>query len=265
MQTLNTTQSLQILQTAPVGIVVLDSERTITWVNSQFRTYIGAAEGDLLRKNFNQATIGLMQRVVGQEGVYYVAADGKRPERWLQCRDESIEQGTAKYFIDVTELRRLQAQQERIASQLQELATIDPATGLYTTRAMMQNLDPLVSRSRRYGNPLSVVVMTVSRDLATGPKATSLMLAVGYMLKDQMRWADVICRSGVNEFVMVLPETSADAAQKLIDKIRTNLAGLSVTDAPELTGSIEAHYGLASWQKGDDAQQLLQRAHKAVE
>lgn len=265
MQTLNATQAEQVLQAAPVGIVVLDGERNVTWANAQFHAFLGIGSGELERRNFNQATVGLMQRVVGQEGIFYVAADGRRPERWLQSRDEAVDQGTAKFFTDVTELRRLQAQQERIAGQLQELATLDPATGLFTTRALMQNLEPLVSRSRRYGNPLSVVVMKVDVAGKAASKTTSLMLAVGYMLKDQMRWADVISRSGGDEFVMVLPETGADAAQKLIDKIRSNLAGLDVPDAPELSGAVAAKFGLASWQKGDDAQQLLQRAHKAVE
>jgi diguanylate cyclase (GGDEF)-like protein len=204
-----------------------------------------------------------MQRVVGQEGLYFVAADGNRPERWLQCRDQAVDRGAAKYFVDVTELRRVQALQERIAGQLQELATIDPSTGLFTARALMQNLEPLVSRSRRYSNPLSVLVMSVTGTSA-GPVTSQVLLAVGCMLKDQMRWADIISRTGNSEFVMVLPETSGEQTQKLVDKIKTNLANLDVAEQGAKALSVDARFGVASWQKGDDAQQLLQRAQKEV-
>lgn len=263
MQPLNSIQAAHVLQSAPIGIVVLDAERTVTWANTLAHVFIGLEDGALMNKNFNQLTSSLMQRVVGQEGIYYVAPDGKRPERWLQCRDQEVDQGAAKYFTDVTELRRVQAQQERIAGQLQELATIDPSTGLFTARALMQNLDPLVSRSRRYNNPLSVVVMSVTGSSA-GAVSAPLLLAVGYMLKDQMRWADIISRTGTNEFVMVLPETAGDQTQKLIDKIKTYLANLPAPDAAGKTLSVNARFGVASWQKGDDAQQLLQRAQKEI-
>jgi len=269
MQPMNLNQATQVLESAPVGVLLLNQERQITWANETCHSYFGLPAGELAAKNFSQITGNILQRVVGQEGVYYIAAAGERAERWLQCRDQPVEKGEAKYFTDVTELRRVQAQQERIAHQLQELATLDPNTGLFTPRALMQNLEPLVSRSRRYSNPLSVVVMAVGgladyNHLPKGPDAQQVLLAVGHLLKDQLRWADIISRSSNNEFVMVLPETSADAAQKLIEKVRAHLGSLAITGAPEKGYAIDARFGVASWQKGDDAQQLLQRGYSAA-
>ncbi len=269
MQPMNLNQATQVLESAPVGVLLLNQERQITWANETCHAFFGMPAGELGGKNFSQITGSMLQRVVGQEGVYYVAAAGERAERWLQCRDQPVEKGEAKYFTDVTELRRVQAQQERIAHQLQELATLDPKTGLFTPRALMQNLEPLVSRSRRYSNPLSVVVMSVGgladyNSLPNGPDAQQVLLAVGHLLKDQLRWADIISRSSNNEFVMVLPETSTDAAQKLVEKVRAHLGSLVIPGAPEKGYRIDARFGLASWQKGDDAQQLLQRGYNAV-
>lgn len=268
MQPMNLNQATQALESVPVGVLLLNQERQITWANEACHVFFGMPAGELAAKNFSQVTGSVLQRVVGQEGIYYVAAAGERAERWLQCRDQPVEKGEAKYFTDVTELRRVQAQQERIAHQLQELATLDPSTGLFTPRALMQNLEPLVSRSRRYSNPLSVVVMSVAgladfNNRPQGPDAQQVLLAVGHLLKDQLRWADIISRSSNNEFVMVLPETSTDAAQKLIDKVRTHLGSLAISGAPEKGYAIDARFGVASWQKGDDAQQLLQRGYSA--
>jgi len=269
MQAMNLSQATQVLESVPVGVLLLNQERQITWANEACHVFLGMPTGELAAKNFSQVTGSVLQRVVGQDGVYYVAAAGERAERWLQCRDQRVEKGEAKYFTDVTELRRVQAQQERIAHQLQELATLDPNTGLFTPRALMQNLEPLVSRSRRYSNPLSVVVMAVAgladyNHLPKGPDAQQVLLAVGHLLKDQLRWADIISRSSSNEFVMVLPETSTDAAQKLIEKVRAHLGSLAIPGAPEKGYAIDARFGVASWQKGDDAQQLLQRGYNAV-
>lgn len=269
MQSMNINQAKQVLESVPVGVLLLNQERQITWANPACHVYFGIPAGELAGKKFSLIDETVLQRVVGQEGVYYVPAAGERAERWLQCRDQAVEQGEAKYFIDITELRRVQAQQERIAHQLQELATLDPNTGLFTPRALMQNLEPLVSRSRRYNNPLSVVVMAVAgladyNHRPQGPNAQQVLLAVGHLLKDQLRWADIISRSSSNEFVMVLPETSTEAAQKLIDKVRSHLGSLAIAGAPEAGYAIDARFGVASWQKGDDAQQLLQRGYSAV-
>ncbi len=269
MQPMNLNQATQMLEAAPVGVLLLNQERQIIWANLACQAFFGMPASELAEKSFSQIAGSVLQRVVGQEGVYYVAAAGERTERWLQCRDQAVEKGEAKYFSDITELRRVQAQQERIAHQLQELATLDPNTGLFTPRALMQNLEPLVSRSRRYNNPLSVVVMAVAgladyNNRPHGPDVQQVLLAVGHLLKDQLRWADIISRSSSNEFVMVLPETSTDAAQKLIDKVRAHLGSLAIVGAPESGYAIDARFGVASWQKGDDAQQLLQRGYSAV-
>lgn len=268
MQPMNLNQAFQMLESVPAGVMLLNQEGRITWTNEACHVFFGMASSELAEKNFIQLTGSVLQRVVGQDGMYYVAAAGERAERWLQCHDQPVEKGEAKYFTDVTELRRVQAQQERIAHQLQELATLDPNTGLVTPRALMQNLEPLVSRSRRYSNPLSVVVMSVAglaeyNNLPQGPDAQQVLLAVGHLLKDQLRWADIISRSSNNEFVMVLPETSTDAAQKLVEKIRAHLGSLTIPEAPEKSYVIDARFGVASWQKGDDAQQLLQRGYNA--
>lgn len=268
MQPMNLNQATQALDFVPVGVLLLNQERQIIWANAASQVFLGLPAAELAVKNFSQITASVLQRVVGQEGVFYVAAAGERAERWLQCRDQPVEQGEVKYLTDVTELRRLQGQQDRIAHQLQELATLDPGTGLFTPRALMQNLEPLVSRSRRYNNPLSVVVMSVAgladfNNRPHGPNAQQVLLAVGHLLKDQLRWADIISRSSNNEFVMVLPETSTDSAQKLVEKIRARLASLAIPTAPEKSYAIDARFGVASWQKGDDAQQLLQRGYSA--
>ena len=265
---MNLSQATQVLESVPVGVLLLNQERQIMWANAACHVFLGLPAGELAAKNFSQITASMLQRVVGQEGVYYVAAASERAERWLQCRDQPVEKGEVKYLTDVTELRRVQGQQERIAHQLQELATLDPNTGLFTPRALMQNLEPLVSRSRRYNNPLSVVVMSVAgladfNNRPHGPNAQQVLLAVGHLLKDQLRWADIISRSSNNEFVMVLPETSTDSAQKLVEKIRTRLVNLAIPAAPEKGYAIDARFGVASWQKGDDAQQLLQRGYSA--
>lgn len=269
MQQLNLEQATRMLHTAPIGVLLLNAERQITWANDICHSFLGVAAGSLHEKNFAQLSATAFQRVVGQDGVYYVAANTERPERWLQCRDQRMDGGEAKYFTDITELRRVQSQQERIAQQLQELATMDPSTGLFTSRALMQNLDPLVSRSRRYNNPLSVVVLSVSglaeyNARPSGPKAQQVLLAVGHMLKDQLRWADIISRSADDEFIIVLPETTCEQAEKLVDKIRTHLVGLAVSGKPDESDNIAARFGVAGWQKGDDAQQLLLRGHNAL-
>lgn len=159
------------------------------------------------------------------------------------------------YYADQTALFTLQQQANALQTEVDNTRLVEPSTGLLTRRAMLLSLDPLVSRSRRYNNSLSIAQMTV--DLEQDSNTEEAVRSISQLLKDQLRWADLIGHFEENSFVMVLPETGQDDAQKLAGKVCEKLT--------HLTGIEASYFGIAEWCKGDNAASLLQRSAEAMQ
>ena len=180
-------------------------------------------------------------------------------------RREVHEQGdsTLLVFQDITEQQRLDSENQRLRQQVQDLKLNDDLTGLPNKRAITQALELQISRSRRYQNPLSLVLVHVGLDdeqirtLQTGVEP--VVLGVSRYLRDRLRWVDQIGRWDENIFVLVLPETGEQETNGLVDKIRNEQAAMLL---PEPFDKIRPSlsFGVAYWQKGDDMRTLLRRA-----
>ncbi|MCC7121016.1 MAG: PAS domain-containing protein [Gammaproteobacteria bacterium] len=117
--------------------------------------------------------------------------------------------------------------------------------GVLSREAALLRLDAEISRSRRYSNPLSCLVAQI--DGGTGDYAT-----LERMLRDQLRWVDVLARWSETELLVLLPETPARAATALCRKLATLARGLDV--------EVVVQWGSSTWRRGDDAATLVARA-----
>ena len=127
---------------------------------------------------------------------------------------------------------------------------VDPATGMLDEATVQRVLQGEVTRTRRYGNPLSVVLMRLRERGEREP--AEVMSDVARALREQLRWADIVGRLSEWEFLLVLPETESAGIDGLIDKVAAALAGGA-------DGGYRAEFAFADWQRGDDATRLLER------
>lgn len=161
----------------------------------------------------------------------------------------------ARIFVEISEQVRLQQAHVVRDEKLGRDTLTDAVTGLLNERGLILALEPQVARSRRYARPMAVIRLEV--DYRGGQRA--MLTDVARLLKDQLRWADLIGCTERPDFVLVLPETTAEAALKLADKLAQRLAEL-VPGA----GSEGFCFGVAGWRKSDSANTLLKRAAQAL-
>jgi diguanylate cyclase (GGDEF)-like protein len=157
----------------------------------------------------------------------------------------------------VTRETELVEENRKLRETVESLRMSDELTGLPNQRALKQQLELHVSRSRRYDNSLSVI--HISFDLDQPAATDAVALALAQHLRDRLRWADLVAHWDEAEFVVILPETVEGKARE----VGANL--LAADDPVRITGDFSGiepriAIGVAGWQKGDDSRTLLARA-----
>ena len=120
----------------------------------------------------------------------------------------------------------------RLHAQVFELSLTDALTGVYNRRYFDLFLKNEVDRSRRFGRGLGIMMLDIDHfkeynDAFGHPAGDKALQFVARCLRQERRSADVVARIGGEEFALILPETEADGALKVAEKIRAAITGLS--------------------------------------
>jgi diguanylate cyclase (GGDEF)-like protein len=138
------------------------------------------------------------------------------------------------------------------------LATTDPLTGLFNRRAFNEGYAREFERSRRLsmggrdGNNLSVIMADVDyfkkfNDTYGHQLGDEVLKMVGTVLLGVARRAtDIVARYGGEEFVMVAPDTSAENARAIAERIRATLEKTPVNSASGPL-HVTASFGVATY------------------
>ena len=132
---------------------------------------------------------------------------------------------------------------------------IDQKTGLMVRTTTERELRSEISRSRRYGNPLSVLVVEVEATADAEQSAQDkALLDLTRVLKENLRWVDILGAWDEKTAVVILPETDFAAAETLSGKLAARIEQVD-NEHPDF------HFrsGVAEWQQGDQPDSLIGR------
>lgn len=147
----------------------------------------------------------------------------------------------------------------------------DPLTGLLHRRYMEEQLAALLHRARRRTAPLSALMMDLDdfrrvNDTIGHSAGDAVLKAVGQLLSKNVRREDAACRYGGDEFVLILPDMTAETAQRRAEVLRTQLREMRVSAHGKAVGPITASLGVASYPgNADNTQSLLAAAEQALQ
>ncbi|MEE9422662.1 MAG: diguanylate cyclase [Gammaproteobacteria bacterium] len=259
--TLNPQEAQSIFESCPIPAVILDAQGLILGINQAFAQLSGVQNtNDLTGKQINSITSpGLKQLLTTFPKLEWEDDTGRI--RNINVRRVTLnEDGTkeVRYFVDRSEIIQLENSHTVLEEKLQQNLLTDPATGLLNQRGIILALEPQIARCRRYNSTLSVVLMAVDASI----DREKLLIEVSRMLKDQLRWADLVGCTENQEFMLALPETPETAAVQLTNKLVPLLEDTCNNCFPET--SIWSCFGIAGWRKSDNAPSLLQRASNAL-
>ena len=153
-----------------------------------------------------------------------------------------------------------------------ELAVTDQLTGLHNRRYMASQLDALVRRaSVGGGDPVGLLVIDIDHfkkinDNFGHDVGDEVLREFALRVASNVRAIDLPCRYGGEEFVVIMPDTSVEAATRVAERIRTHVAGSSfrVAGGEELL-TVTISIGVSATLSADDTPAaLLKRADEGV-
>jgi len=135
-----------------------------------------------------------------------------------------------------------------VFQKLQQQSITDGLTGIKTRRFFWEALSAEWKRASRSGRPFSVVLIDLDKfkevNDTMGHFEGDLVLArVGRLLEQKSRQSNVVARYGGDEFIVLMPETGAEQAQVLAERLRQWIATDPMLGEHHVTGS----FGVASF------------------
>jgi diguanylate cyclase (GGDEF)-like protein len=127
-------------------------------------------------------------------------------------------------------LREIRANEENLA----RLAITDSLTGISNRRHLFSELEQELRRANRNGHPVSVLMADLDHFKAINDRhghgiGDVVLVEVAARCTKTLRSVDLYGRVGGEEFVVVLPETNADAAAIAAERVRNALSGKPIT------------------------------------
>jgi diguanylate cyclase (GGDEF)-like protein len=166
-------------------------------------------------------------------------------------------------------LLRQQALEEAIVK-IEQLAYIDELTGLFNRRSIINRLQEEIERSNRYSVDLSVLLIDVDhfKDINDryGHHVGDIVLRHLARLQQQsLRKVDFLGRYGGEEFLIVLPSTSLQAAIRAAELLRNHIEASSFETNKSEPIHLTISVGVARFMPHQDTlETLLSRADEAM-
>jgi len=152
-----------------------------------------------------------------------------------------------------------------------ELAVTDQLTGLHNRRYMNGQLSALVARSIKGGEPTAALMIDIDHfkkinDNFGHDVGDEVLQEFAVRLASNVRAIDLPCRHGGEEFVVIMPDTTIAAAERIAERIRLHVAGspFRVSGGKEIL-TVTISIGVAATLgEGDTAEALIKRADSGV-
>jgi len=134
----------------------------------------------------------------------------------------------AVFARDITERRKVLEELQKANERLKAIAHTDDLTGLPNRRCFFDALGRELHRIGRYGGQTALAIVDTDyfksfNDTYGHGFGDKVLVKMGALLQAEIRRSDTVARYAGDEFVLLMPSTSAEAAVNVIERIRKRL------------------------------------------
>jgi two-component system cell cycle response regulator len=165
--------------------------------------------------------------------------------------------------------RQLTRERSLMLGKLQNLAITDGLTKLYNSRHFYKQLDMEVGRSNRYDHPLALLMMDIDHfkrynDTYGHVEGDKVLTRIARVIKSCLRTMDSAYRYGGEEFTALLPETRADEAKTVAERLRTAVKVETFSPQPDEEVGVTISLGVTEYLLNESKSEFVQRADRAL-
>lgn len=285
-----TTEVQSALDSLPEGIVLIDADAKIVTANQVFARSVSKAPAELAGRKLSsfvwQTDAGLSNSLPWQEclqtavsiagSVLQLQLPGQTVRSFrVSCSplDQNVHgrRGVVVSFADVTHLQEKQTELTKLLNvmrestveirrenrRLERLATRDPLTSCYNRRSFHEHFESHWNSARRHGFPLACVLIDIDHfklinDNYGHPAGDDVLCQFAELVRKSARDSDVICRYGGEEFAILLPHTTLDAAREAAERLRANIETSLFAEL-----QVTASFGVSEMSLGANSPEVL--------
>jgi diguanylate cyclase (GGDEF)-like protein len=214
---------------------------------------------------YSIADLHLMQRLAEQAAAAVADAQAFEDlENYRQRLEERVAERTGELEQANREKERLIAALRERSHALERETQEDPLTGISNRRHFNQRLDAEIQVARSVGQPLTVAVadldhFKIVNDRLGHSVGDDVLRQSAALMRDLCRSTDLVARIGGEEFALILPGMTRNAAVGFCESLRRAMENHNWRALhPEL--SVTLSIGLSQWNKSVDVAELLRAA-----
>ena len=149
-------------------------------------------------------------------------------------------------YMNIIQMRRIEAQQK----QLEQMAYFDPLTDLPNRRLLEKLIKREIASIRRYGHETAIIILDLDNfksinDTYGHPVGDNMLRQFADFLTANVRETDTVARFGGEEFIILMPQTSAEEGCIFAERLRQLIMEKRFT-VGSVTLQITASFGVSS-------------------
>ncbi|MCB9560107.1 MAG: PAS domain S-box protein [Kofleriaceae bacterium] len=252
------------LEAAANGVAISDPQGVCEWINPAFTAITGYAAGDIVGKRLAILNSGThdaaffrdLWATITRGDAWHGEITNRHRDGHLYVEEQTIAPvpdatGEIRHYVaikqDTTQRREMErqlqaanatltrqlAEIEALQAQLHDQAIRDPLTGLYNRRYLAETLDRELARATRTGDAVAIAIFDADHfkrinDTHGHRAGDEVLRALGAILRAGTRRSDVACRYGGEEFVLLMPGATVEAAVTRVETLRAQVAALAI-------------------------------------
>src|SRR5688572_26392393 len=184
--------------------------------------------------------------------------------------EENLPENKRQLAYTVVERSEMALANLKLREALLDQSIRDPLTELYNRRYMEEALKQQLSRVTRQLHPLGLIMIDIDHfknfnDAYGHAAGDALLRELGKLLQSHIRGGDVACRYGGEEFLLIMPDASLEAAHQRAKQLQLEAKKLRVQDAGQSFDGITLSLGVAIYpEHGRSIDSVLRAADAAL-
>jgi len=280
----------QIFETINLGLVVLDRDLKVTGWNRWMELHSGITSQKVLGQQicevFPTLSEGSFKRIVKSVFAFgnYASYSQKLhkflfpmknphgsstlfPQMQQHCTFgplRAADRSITAIFISVQDVTDFVVYEHKLV----QMAKVDGLTGVFNRRYLDIRLQEELERSKRHGNPLSILMIDIDHFKAINDTHGHLcgdftLRKISELLQSTVRSSDILGRYGGEEFCCVLPETPLEQAVIFAERCREQV-GTHLFTCSDRPASVTISIGVTGQTRADSLETIVKRADDAL-